>query len=334
MLSLAVSIVLCQAASSKLDDAVLAPAWAKIQASVVVVMKGESRRGTAALIDAQGYFITGRSVLAGNGALEGLFADGTRITLFPVASDAPTQLALLRTYDRIGDRHAVPLYRLPLGEVVDATHPKILIAALADGPTGAQLVNTRTLALVGNGHEVINVNEIHFDGRPGRVAGAPVFTLEGSLVGVLSAMLEHKPRVGAAFEGGAPRQNIPRPSFAGQPAAPSQGDSVLYSPGFVVMQRVITGFLTPEHAVVRPAIGVFCQDSPESGALVDAVLDDSPADLAGIKEGDVIISIDGAPIRKAFDFGRTMLRQTVGSTISISARRHGRVLDFKVRVGM
>jgi serine protease Do len=334
MLSLAVSLLIAQAAASKMDAGVLGPAWTKIQPSVVVLLKGESKRGTAALIDPQGYFITGKAVVAGNSTFEGQFNDGRRVTLLVITTDGATQLALLRTYDRLDGRKIAPLYRPVPREVIDASHPKLLIAALSDGPMTAQLVSTKTLALVGNGHEVINVSEIHFDGRPGRVAGAPVFSMDGSLVGVLSATLTGHERRGSSplARGAVAPRMLLSPSPAPTEVDPS--DSVLYAPGPIVMQRVIAGFLTPQHAVIRPAIGAYCQDAPGNGALIDAIQDDSPADLAGMKESDVIISIDGFPIRKAFDFGRTMLRQTVGSTITIVARRHGRIVTFHVRVGM
>jgi putative serine protease PepD len=330
MLSLAVSFAFLQAAASKLDDAVLAPVWNKIQPSIVIVLKGDTARGTAALIDSQGYFLTGKSVVSGAQTFQGQFYDGQKVTLFVVTVDGPTQLALLRTYDTITAKHSVPLFH-STNELIDRAHPKMLIAAVGDGPITAQLVSTSTLAVVGNSREVAALSEIHFDGRPGRVAGSPVFALDGSLVGVLQATLTREPNL---LEG----DNYPGAgrfeSFNAAPLMPKNVDSVLYSPGPATMQRVVSGFLTPKHAVLRPAIGVFCKDAPGTGALVDAVEDGSPADLAGLKEGDVIIAIDGDQIRRAFDFSRTMFRETVGSDIAITAKRHGRITNFRVRVGM
>ncbi len=332
MLSLAVSLVLCQAAAAapapKLDDPLLAPVWSKIQPCVVVVLKDDKVRGTAALVDPQGYFITGKPVVGGDQTLQGEFYDGQRVTLFVVATDGPTQLVLLKTEDPVGERKFASLYHPAIGEVVDRFHPKMLIAAFGDGPSTAQLVDTQKLAVVGNGHQVQSLSEIHYDGKPGHVAGAPLFALDGSLVGVLQATLTLTTQ---SIGGGALGKAFERPQIF---ADDRTVNAVLYSPSPAVMRRVIAGLLTPKHAAERPAIGIYCGDAPGAGALVSAVQDNSPADQAGIKEGDIIIQIDATPIRKGLDFARMILQQTVGDEISITARRHGRIVNFRVRVGM
>lgn len=331
MLSLAVSLVLCQAAAAapKLDDPLLAPVWNKIQPCVVVVLKDDKVRGTAALIDPQGYFVTGKPVVEGDQTLQGEFYDGQRVTLFVVATDSPTQLVLLRTEDPVSERKFASIYHPSNGEIVDRFHPKMLIAAFGDGPATAQLVDTQKLAVVGNGHQVQSLSEIHYDGRPGHVAGAPLFALDGSLVGVLQATLTLDTQSPGGFLGG---KAFERSTLFANNERPIS--AVMYSPSPAVIRRVIAGFLTPKHAAERPAIGIYCGDAPGVGALVSAVQDDSPADQAGIKEGDIIVQIDATPIRKGLDFARTILQQTVGAEISVTARRHGRLVNFRVRVGM
>jgi len=346
MLLLVASLIVGHAAISDPQLAAKATsAWTKVQPSIVIVSRRGAPRGTAALIDSQGYFITGNSVVGDGQGLEGQFFDGMRVTLFLVTVDGPTQLALLKTYDPMGDRQPVSLYA-PGDETVNADHPKTLIAALPGGPISAELVNIKTLALLSPAHSVAMLSEIHFELAQSKVAGDPVFSLDGLLVGILQATLADKTRVSTStnimqsasgssvFGGGGGRAApmLPRGAVA-RPYGPGTM-TIAYSPGPQTMQRVIGGFLSPNHAVQRPAIGVFCRDAVGAGALIDRVVDNSPAAAAGLKEGDVIINIEGSPIQRQLDFAVTMLQQTVGSEITVTVRRQSRLIPFHVKVGM
>ena len=309
-------------------DPALAAAWTRISPSVVVVQLNNMTRGTAALIDQQGYFITGNTVVSGKTTLDGVFYDGHRVTLFVVAVDGPTQLALLRTYDPIGDRKPVNLFIPDKDARIDFDHPKSLIAALAGGPFTAELVSTKTLALLRSQRAVSLLSEIHFESADVRVGGAPVFTSDGYLVGVLQAAL-------ASSFGSLPSRSYGPQGLSIAPHVYGPGgQTVAYSPGPAVMQRVIRGFLTPKHEVLRPAIGVLVRDAPHGGAYVDEVLENSPAKEAGLEEGDIITNIEGATILKQVDFARVMLQQVVGSDIAVSIRRDGHPMNFQIRVGM
>jgi S1-C subfamily serine protease len=332
MLWLAASLILFQAGAPKIADPALDAAWGKIQPSVVVIKRGSLRKGTAALIDAQGFFITGNSVLSGAQQVDGEFFDGHHITLFLVAVDAPTQLALLRTYDPVRDRSVVAIFQQG-DEKIDPDHPKSIVAVLPSGPIMAELVNTRALALLRSQRSISTLSEIHFAASPAGMAGSPIFSTEGKLVGVLQATLSTvSPTGGSPFSFSTPSRS-PGVALAQSDYGPG-GLTVAYSPGPSVLDRVIKGLMSPKHEVLRPAIGVWCQDAKRPGALVTAVLEDSPAGHAGIKEGDVITSIEGTAIRNQFDYGRAMLQQVVGSDIHISVMRGGRLMNFRIRVGM
>ncbi|HEY3782401.1 MAG TPA: S1C family serine protease [Fimbriimonadaceae bacterium] len=331
MLWLAASLILIQGGTAKIADPALNAAWSKIQHSVVIIERGPIRRGTAALIDAQGYFITGNSVLGGEQTVDGEFFDGRHITLVLVAVDAPTQLALLKTNDPVADRPVVAIFQQG-EEKIDPDHPKSVVAGLPAGPIMAELVNTRALALLRSQRSISTLSEIHFEAPPTGMAGSPIFSTDGRLVGVLQATLSTVPtgpKISWNFSGPSRSQG-----FGGGRAYGPGGLTVAYSPGPNVLDRVIKGLMSPKHEVLRPAIGVWCRDAKRPGALVDAVLDDSPAGHAGIKEGDIIINIEGTVIKSQVDFGRTMLAQPVGTDIHISILRSGKLMNFRVKVGM
>jgi S1-C subfamily serine protease len=94
-------------------------------------------------------------------------------------------------------------------------------------------------------------------------------------------------------------------------------------------------------AVKRPWLGAKLQDvTPEiaeslglkrpSGALVASAAADGPAAKAGIKTGDLIVSIDGTAIDDANAFDYRFATKPLGGTAEIGVVRHGKEMAFQV----
>jgi serine protease Do len=71
----------------------------------------------------------------------------------------------------------------------------------------------------------------------------------------------------------------------------------------------------------------------KKGALVDQVFSGSPAEKAGIEQGDVIVEFDGKEIADSKDLPRIVASTPVGKGVTIKVSRNGKVLDRQVRVG-
>ena len=63
--------------------------------------------------------------------------------------------------------------------------------------------------------------------------------------------------------------------------------------------------------------------STATGALVGSVRDDSPADEAGVRAGDIVIEFDGERIRSARQLTRVVRETPPGRTVSIAVMREG-----------
>lgn len=59
----------------------------------------------------------------------------------------------------------------------------------------------------------------------------------------------------------------------------------------------------------------------DSGVIVESVQDDSPADKAGIKVGDIILSVDGKDVRTSLDLRRALAEKKEGDSVRIEALR-------------
>jgi S1-C subfamily serine protease len=67
-----------------------------------------------------------------------------------------------------------------------------------------------------------------------------------------------------------------------------------------------------------------------SGLEVIQLLDASPAALAGIRAGDLILSLDGRPIAGVGDLQRTLVGDLVGRSVEVTLERDGRLADIEI----
>jgi serine protease Do len=95
--------------------------------------------------------------------------------------------------------------------------------------------------------------------------------------------------------------------------------------------------------VVRGWIGLTSQDITQTtrealklpgnnGALVSDVIKDQPADQAGIRAGDVIISVNNKPVRDVNDLRNKVAEIKPGETVPISIIRQGKEMKLSIKV--
>jgi S1-C subfamily serine protease len=68
----------------------------------------------------------------------------------------------------------------------------------------------------------------------------------------------------------------------------------------------------------------------ESGALVLSVEEKSPAQHAGVREGDVIVTLEGHPVAGVDDLHRVLTDVRVGERSSLTLLRHTEKLELKI----
>jgi predicted metalloprotease with PDZ domain len=73
--------------------------------------------------------------------------------------------------------------------------------------------------------------------------------------------------------------------------------------------------------------------SDEGGALVEHVLDDSPANKAGLKDGDVIVAFGGDVVRGPARVTEKLRKSKPGDKVTVDVRRDGKVHKLTVELG-
>ena len=116
------------------------------------------------------------------------------------------------------------------------------------------------------------------------------------------------------------------------------GQSLVYDDGVAVICE--DGDCETISSGSRPKLGVYLVETTEElrqhlgggddeGVLVSRVVEDSPAEEAGVQVGDLILSLDGSSVKSSRELRRA-LRDLAGETVDLEISRDGRVRRMSV----
>jgi serine protease Do len=110
-----------------------------------------------------------------------------------------------------------------------------------------------------------------------------------------------------------------------------------------IVAKVYNDLIAPDHKVVRGSIGISFQGAQSSavtrmygfqsgGVLVNQVTPDGPASKAGVKPMDVIVSIDGKPVKDGDELVADISSRKVGSNVQLGILRNGAKQNITVGI--
>jgi serine protease DegQ len=106
-----------------------------------------------------------------------------------------------------------------------------------------------------------------------------------------------------------------------------------------VLQSIITtgsvtrGWIGVEPQDVTPEIAESFGLEQKSGAIVAGVLKNGPADRAGIKPGDILMSVNGQEITDTTRLLNVIAQIKPGTAAKVHLVRKGRTIDLDVTIG-
>ncbi|HHH29453.1 MAG TPA: PDZ domain-containing protein, partial [Polyangiaceae bacterium] len=142
--------------------------------------------------------------------------------------------------------------------------------------------------------------------NPGN-SGGPLFNLRGEVVGINTAIKAGADGIGFAIPSTELRNVLPQ----------------LRAKGFVERGRLGLRF-QPVDGTLAKALGL---DRPH-GALVAEIEKGSPAEAAGLREGDVIVEVEGERVRRAEMLPRLVAHHGPGARIHVTVVRQGKRLTL------
>ncbi len=265
--------------------------------------------GSGFIIDASGYVVTNNHVVGDAEKVTVIFADDTRHPAKIIGKDPRTDLAVLKI--------DAP-QPLPFVKFGDSDTAKVGDWVIAVGnPFG--LGGTVTKGIISaRGRPIADssyVDYLQIDASINRGnSGGPTFDLDGNVIGINTAI--YSPNGGSVGIGFA------IPSNTAKSVIEQLKTSGQVSRGWLGVQ------IQEVTAEIASSLGL---DHP-AGALVAAVVDNSPAAKAGVKVGDLIQKFDGKPVEKSRDLSRYVAETTIGKKADLQLLHEGKPATLQVAI--
>ena len=269
-----------------------------------------SSLGSGVIVDAKrGLVLTNNHVIANAIQITVTLRDGRQVEAEIVGADPETDIAVLKmtaenltaltTSDsddlRVGDFVVAIGNPFGLGQTVTSG----IISALSRSGLGIE--------------EYEDFIQTDASINPGNSGGALV-NLKGQLVGINTAI------------------------FSQSGASHGIGFAIPINLALRIMEQILDtgevkrGFLGVSIQDITPELAEAFGLTKKSGALINKVLKDSPADKAGLLPGDIVILIDGKKIRNANDVRNRIGLLPVGERIKFKLLREGKEFELTILV--
>ena len=261
---------------------------------------GEAR-GSGFITDANGTVVTNNHVVKDAKSVSVTLDDGTELTAKVIGHDTRTDLAVLKIEG--ADR------KFPFIQLGDSTavRPGEWVVAMGNpfglgGTVTAGIVSAKGRDIgAGPYDQFIQIDAPINQGN----SGGPLFTQDGRVVGVNSAILS--PTGGSIGIGFAIPSNVVKSVIA-----------ELETSG-----HVTRGFAGLETQVIAPGMVKALHLTGSDGALVAGVQPEGPGANAGVEPGDVIRAVDGKTIKTPRDLAMTIGAAKPGETVKLDLIRDG-----------
>jgi len=251
--------------------------------------------GSGVIIDPKGVILTNDHVISGASRILATTKSGQELECEVIGSDADNDLAVLRVRS---PRGSLPTIRL--GTSSDLLIGETIVAI--GNPFG--LSNTVTAGVVsalgrsvrGDQNQRLYTDFIQIDApiNPGN-SGGPVVNIDGEMIGIATAIIGGAQGIGFATPVDRAKRIVEDLLRFGQVRAVWIG----------VRGRTIAG----EDGLARPR-----------GYRVRSVTPGSPAARAGVREGNVIVSIDGSPVESQDSFETALASRGPGRAMRLVLR--------------
>ncbi|HET7538059.1 MAG TPA: trypsin-like peptidase domain-containing protein [Candidatus Didemnitutus sp.] len=265
--------------------------------------------GSGFFLSPDGYALTNSHVVHGASDLFVHLSDGRRLRADLVGEDPHTDLAVVRV-------SSDPLPHLPLADS-DRVRPGQIAIALGSPMGFQQTVTAGIVSGLGrslrtqSGRSIDNIIQTDAALNPGN-SGGPLLNSRAEVIGVNTAII--RPAQGICF---AIASNL---------------------------ARWVAGWLIKDGRIRRSYLGVGGQTAPllrtvartyhleqETGVMISHLAPHSPAVVAGLREGDIIIALDTHPVRTVSDLHQLLTADYIDLPATLTVIRLTERIVFPVR---
>ena len=266
--------------------------------------------GSGFIISDDGQIVTNHHVVAGAQVVEVTLADGRKFDAKVVGSDPATDIALLSI------KADVDLPYVSFGtseemrvgdEVVAVGNPFGLSSTVTSGIISAKARDINS----GPYDDFIQTDAAINRGN----SGGPLFNNDGEVIGVNTAIIS--PGGGSVGIGFAVPSDLVRDVVA------DLSDDGTVTRGWLGVS------IKPMSDEVAQVLGY----DAATGAVIEAVSKDSPAEAGGLRKGDIVLRLDGTQIKELRDLTRAVAAKAPDDTAEIVVLRRGKERTLDITIG-
>ena len=266
--------------------------------------------GSGFIVDPAGYIVTNNHVIENAKEITVLLRDGTRLEASVAGHDERTDLALLKV------ETDQPLAFVEFGDAGRARVGDWVVAVGSPfglgGSVTAGIISARGRDIQSGAYD----DYLQIDAPINRGnSGGPLFDNSGRVIGVNTAI--YSPSGGNVGIGFAIPASLAKPVV----------DELIAN------GTVERGWLGVQIQPVTPEVAESLGLESQGGALVASVVPDSPAEHAGFRAGDIVLSMDGEALEDPKALSRRVGDASAGTSSTFRVQRSGEVTDLEVKIG-
>lgn len=284
------------------------------------VVKVESRnlvRKVAAgvVFDKDGHVVTTALITPITPRDEKIFittSDGKRIEAEFLGMDSETHLAVIKAEEK--NLTPITLAKAKLS-------PGAWIGVVSMSPENTPQVTQGIVSSVAQDRLRLNV----WVGRG--MSGSPVVNKQGQMVGLLRGVYMDEQPIVFEFQ---EREIVGSGYVFSRAEAPASGMAMAIP---IDVVESVTNEIKEKGKVERGWLGVRIWMNEDDRVEITEVEKDSPAELADLKEGDIVLQFDGEDVDDAEMLAKMIRKRKPGETVTIKIERKGKTQDVRVKLG-
>jgi serine protease Do len=271
----------------------------------IVPLEGQ---GSGIILDKKGLIVTNNHVIDGANQVHVSLKDGRTFTGEVVGSDEATDVAVIRV-----DASDLPAADLGDSEMLHVGQFVLAIGnalALPGGPTVSMgVLSAKGRPLPGSDFIFEGLLQTDAAVNPGN-SGGPLADLDGRIIGITTLMIPYAQGMGFAI----PINTVKKIA-----------NEILEN------GRVTRRWIGISGVDVTPQLARRYNLQSEAGFLVAEVVPSSPADRAGLRNGDVVVGASGSDVKHTKDLLMAISKVPEGQTIRLDVNRMGRKGSLDVK---
>jgi serine protease DegQ len=270
-----------------------------------------SSLGSGVIFSADGFILTNHHVVEAADQIEVALADGRKARAHVIGSDPETDLAVIKV-DMPGSLPAITFGH------PESAHVGDMVLAIGNPFGVGQTVTMGIISALKRDHLGLNTfeNFIQTDAaiNPGNSGGALV-DINGNLIGINSAI--YSPNGGSLGIGFAIPATVAKKTME----------------QIIQHGSVTRGWIGAGIQELTPELAESFKLSSADGVLITEIIRNSPAEKAGMKRGDILVSIDDKSINNWSAMLETVANLPPGKSAIIKLVRNGAEITLPVKIG-